>query len=214
MSIPVTVNGVEYRSLYQACIVLKKHAGTIYQRIKEGFSPDEAFNLPDRNKTISRDHLGNIYPCLKRMAEAWNIPANIVRGRLNHGWDIKKALTTEVKQYTPSKPSTDYLGNEYPSISAMCKAYHIPYNAYRKRIDQRWSLKKALTTPLGDIEKGFYSTFSVDHLGNTYHSIKDMCKAWGVNNMTFTTRLNKGWSIEKALTTPPLTRNGRSKKCT
>jgi hypothetical protein len=48
------------------------------------------------------------------------------------------------------KQCTDHLGNEYPSITAMCKAYNIPTQTYGMRIKQGWSVKDALTTPKGE----------------------------------------------------------------
>lgn len=42
-------------------------------------------------------------------------------------------------------------------------------------------------------------TKSVDYLGNSYSSISDMCKAYGVRYDTYRTRLNLGWSKEEAL---------------
>ena len=163
MSIPVTINGVKYKSIMQACKAWGKNSGCIYRRLKENFTIDDAFNLPDENKVFSRDHLGNTYPTFKAMCDAWKKPITTVRYRLEKGLSIEKALTAPV-----------------PVI----------YKKYNR------------------------GTLSKDHLGKMYHSTREMCKAWGVNNWTFLGRLNKGWSIEKALTTPPLTRNGYSRKCT
>lgn len=162
MSIPVTINGVKYRSVRQACIALNKHQSSVYFCLKKGYTLEQAITLPGLKAIVSRDHLGKEYSSLKKMCEAWNKKYSIVHDRLKDGWSIEDALTT-------------------------------PVNA-------KW--RQPQGTP------------SKDHLGKIYPSIQTMCKAWGINGWTFSIRLNKGWSIEKALTTPPLTRNGRSKKCT
>ena len=39
-----------------------------------------------------------------------------------------------------------------------------------------------------------------DHLGNEYGSVAQMCKHYGISQPTYLCRINKGWSIEKALT--------------
>lgn len=41
-----------------------------------------------------------------------------------------------------------------------------------------------------------------DHLGNEYNTIREMCKAWGIQQSRFTTRINKGMSLKDALETP------------
>lgn len=42
----------------------------------------------------------------------------------------------------------------------------------------------------------------LDHLGNEFDSIKNMCIHWGIPSHTFQYRINKGWSLKDALTTP------------
>lgn len=44
----------------------------------------------------------------------------------------------------------------------------------------------------------------VDHLGNKYCSIKDMCRSYGINTATYRQRIARGWDIEKALTYFPI----------
>lgn len=39
-----------------------------------------------------------------------------------------------------------------------------------------------------------------DHLGNEYQTEMEMCKYWGINHNTFTTRRRLGWSLERSLT--------------
>ena len=43
------------------------------------------------------------YKSIKDMAEQYNLPPNIVRIRLNKGWDIKSALTTPLRKYVKSE---------------------------------------------------------------------------------------------------------------
>ena len=40
----------------------------------------------------------------------------------------------------------------------------------------------------------------IDHLGNTYKSIEDMCKQYGVKTSVYVERIEKGLSIKVALT--------------
>lgn len=45
-----------------------------------------------------------------------------------------------------------------------------------------------------------------DHLGRTYKSFAAMCRAWRVVSRTVATRLERGLSIEEALTKKPWSR--------
>ena len=41
-----------------------------------------------------------------------------------------------------------------------------------------------------------------DHLGNVYKSKVEMCKHYGISVSVYDHRTDKGWSQERALTTP------------
>ena len=51
-----------------------------------------------------------------------------------------------------------------------------------------------------------------DHLGNTYPSKADMCRAYNISEMLFLAREGCGWDVRKILTTPPLRSGGGRKK--
>ena len=41
-----------------------------------------------------------------------------------------------------------------------------------------------------------------DHTGREFSSITKMCHFWGISHQLYSSRLNAGWSVEKALTMP------------
>ena len=41
-----------------------------------------------------------------------------------------------------------------------------------------------------------------DHLGNKFSSVNEMAKYWGISYFAYKGRLDRGWSLEKILTTP------------
>lgn len=45
-----------------------------------------------------------------------------------------------------------------------------------------------------------FTTF--DHLGQCYANREQMCKAWNIDIQLFHSRYQKGWSVERILTTP------------
>ena len=96
---------------------------------------------------------------------------------------------------------TDHLGNEFESIRAMAEFYHIPYNTLYNRLKRKWSLKRALTTPNGK-PRGKYVHSCIDHLGNEFESRKAMAEFYSVPHRVLNRRLEREWSLERALTTP------------
>lgn len=52
------------------------------------------------------------------------------------------------------------------------------------------------------IVEEYNSKYSTDHLGNKFNTRKDMLKYWGISSSSYQDRINKGWSLEKSLTTP------------
>lgn len=148
------------------------------------------------NKII-QDHLGNTYDSIESLCKAYNIASTTLRYRLNRGWSLKDALTKEKKSNGKGKAVQDHLGNKYGSTKDLCKAYNINYTTFMVRIENGWSMEDAITKEIQTPEKG---KAIQDHLGNTYESVKSLCKAYNIDITTFTTRLDRGWSIEDALT--------------
>ena len=99
-----------------------------------------------------------------------------------------------------SKTCIDHKGNTYPSFSSMAKAYNLTSACLSRRLNiYKWTLEKSLTVPA----KPNGGTTCYDHKGIRYRSLTLMCKAYGIQRKTFSYRIQNGWSIEKALTTPP-----------
>lgn len=99
------------------------------------------------------------------------------------------------------KKCKDHLGNEYNSITEMCRSYGIKRTEYYKRLKRGWSLEETLTREVknrGECRRKKCK----DHLGNEYNSRDELCKAYGISYNTFKSRIALGWSLEKALTTP------------
>ena len=99
-----------------------------------------------------------------------------------------------------SKTCTDHQGNEYPSKTAMAKAWGIACTVMDYRLSKGWDLKAALTTPAGS--GCFVKHQCTDHLGNTYSSKTAMAQAYGMTFTQLEHRLAKGMPLEKALTSP------------
>ena len=95
-------------------------------------------------------------------------------------------------------PTTDHLGNEYSSFTAMCKAYGRDKTSAKKQYEQGWSIKDILEYKGREVVK--------DHKGKEYASVEDKCASYGISYRCYMDRLDKGMSEQEALETPVRTR--------
>lgn len=133
--------GKQYSSNREMC----EHWGIAYEtylnRMKNGWSLEEALTVPSRNKK-AKDFQGNDFSSFTMMCKHYNISKDTVKYRLEHGWSLYQALTTRA----PDKKVKDHLGKEYETFNEMCRCYNLPSGAVRHRIKNGWDLEKALTT--------------------------------------------------------------------
>ena len=165
-------------------------------------SIEEALTLKSeqlRGKTIT-DHTDKTWSSVTAMCKAWGITTALYYGRIKCGYSIEQALTSPLtKQPRNSKTIIDHKGNEFASVSDLCKHWGIGRSTYNARIKNGWSMKKALTTPCAKINSMEKQEWT-DHLGNKFESLNAMCKAHDVTHHTFRTRIQHlGWSLEDAL---------------
>lgn len=143
-----------------------------------------------------KDHLGNEYGSINDMCRAYGITKEVLKGRLRTGASLADALAK------PSErgPCKDHLGKEYPSRTAMCAAYDIPIAVLDFRLKQKYSLERALTEPVRP--KFANEAARTDHTGKIYASEAKMCEAYGITNSVLHGRLDRGYTLERALTEP------------
>jgi hypothetical protein len=190
--------GNMFNNVAQMCD--KYHVGTacFYTRIALGWSLKEALTTAVNEHAGKEcyDHVGNVFPSKSSMCRFYEIPLNTFYSRLKNGWSLEKALTT---QSSHSRHICDHLGNRYSTTIAMCKKYNITIDCLNNRLKLGWSLEKTLTTPINHSKVG---TVISDHLGNKYRSMCALAKAYNINRSVLSIRLNEGWDMERALTTP------------
>ena len=92
----------------------------------------------------------------------------------------------------------DHMGNEFGSISEMCRFWRVPLNTYCGRKERGHSLEACLTGVgvMGNAKK------CKDHLGKEYPSERQMLAEYGVEKGTYRDRIACGWTLEDALTKP------------
>ncbi len=154
-------------------------------------------------KNKLKDHLGNEFDTLKAMCEYHNVPTEVYYQRLKKGLSLEELLKPYHKRKnskTKGKKCVDHLGNEYDSISAMCRKYNINSTLFRMRRKLGDSVERALR-PAAVKGKGIGQK-CVDHLGNEYRSVKSMCDHYQIRAYVLKYRLEHGYTLEQALTTP------------
>lgn len=86
-------------------------------------------------------------------------------------------------------------GRKYPSLSAAAKTIGITHSALHHRLKN--------SPELAFFTGRLWWVFSKDHTGKEFPNIAAMAKAWGLKPKLVRDRLRMGWTVEKALTTPP-----------
>lgn len=155
----------------------------------------------DRPSKPCTDHEGTEYGSIREMVDAWGVSRAAYGSRLSHGWTQEESLTgNRASVATKSNRrirSVDHTGQEFESRAAMCAAWGVPDLTYKARIEAGLSVEEALTKP---VSAGGNKAPCIDHTGAEFSSISEMCRAWGVQGGTFSTRMRRGYSLEEALT--------------
>lgn len=173
-----------------------------------------------RNNTC-RDHLGNEYPSVPDMCQAYGIPPSTYANRLSRGWTIEQALTVPTNGNGPkvnprrTRKAVDHLGQEFVSISEMCRHWGLDEKVYwsRRRI-MKWPLEKILTEQVRNPRDTANAVHATDHEGRTFRSISEMCRHWKIGLSTYRERRKRGWNVERALTGKETNINTDAVPCT
>lgn len=193
--------GNVFPSVKEMCRYWGVKPGVYSERINSGWTLEQALtecastDLP-ANDTC-RDHLGVLYANEKEMCEHWKIPFNSYIYRIKTGWSVERALTTPLQHFPVTKVCRDHLGNEFPTMCAMCEHWGISKVVFTSRIRQGWDTERALTEPV--LKRRKKSKPCYDHLGNEFRNVMEMCKHYGVMRTAFYERLHEGHSLEEAL---------------
>ena len=97
----------------------------------------------------------------------------------------------------------DHLGNEFKTISKMCRHYNMKANTFHDRVASGWSVKDALTIPPKEPIEYEFPNGVRDHLGNTFPSVISMCEHYGVSESTYKYRRAKGLPLAERLVSSP-----------
>jgi predicted DNA-binding protein YlxM (UPF0122 family) len=151
----ITINGVEYPSIAKAADAFKIDPNLVRNRLRWNWTPEQAVGIApppnakdhtvwgDSTENSRRVRVGDkIYETLREAAEDFNISYRTVYDRIEHGWDILKALTTPVKEVENNIPVT-VNGQTFNSIAEAANALGIKKVTVYARLRKGQSIEQA-----------------------------------------------------------------------
>lgn len=202
--------GNKYDTLKEMCKKYNISVGLYLYKLHCGMSVKDA--LTKQSLTV-KDHLGNEFNTVHQMCKYWGVSYGTYRNRRNHGMSLKDAITMDdtgrkltVSNKTIRKSRRyktrqgkykDHLDILYNNFNDMCRNYGISPSTVRGRLKRGLTLEQALTSKktLIDCNKIY-----VDHEGNRFTYLADMCKHWNITPQCLRDRLKQGYSLEYTLT--------------
>ncbi|MCR5117119.1 MAG: hypothetical protein K6A97_06390 [Lachnospiraceae bacterium] len=198
--------GNEYNSLSEMAKAYNVPISTLQRRLGKGVPVEDALKKSNRTRSTNAidmfyvDHEGNRFSTKEEMCDYWGVSKKTFASRIKEGFSLEKALTYR------RNIIKDPLGNEFSSIKDMCEYWGCSYTIFSQVRKSAPTLMDALKEAAKRTEEkrngnGIrHGRECIDHLGNTFSSITAMCKYWKVNNGLFQDRIERGWSVEDALT--------------
>ena len=91
---------------------------------------------------------GKIYRSVTVACDRLGITQRSVIRYTQKGLSVEQAIEQILKNKKRNS-CTDHLGNTFESIRRMAISYHLPPTTLYARLNRKWNLKRALTTPDG-----------------------------------------------------------------
>ena len=205
--------GNVYESKQKMLDAYGRSTTTYNMRIRTGWTKENALTIGDTNfvsEDERTDHLGNVYPTIQKMLDAYGRDEKLYRKRRKNGWSVEEALTIPAGEkrnkiidrsgveYGDIEDRTDHLGQVFNSKKAMCEHWETTVDAYHKRRKSGWSKEKALTTKNKKNRPSIEDR--TDHLGQVFESKSEMCEHWETTVNKYNSRRRSGYTKEQALT--------------
>lgn len=171
-------------------------------RLQHGWAPEEALTIPpgqERQRTLTAWGERQTLAAWLRDARC-QVEGRVVCQRLRQGWTPEAALATPGALVFASDGEA-FGVSQSPAAWARDPRCQVPYLVLLQRLRRGWPLERALTTP---------QTRSTHPTALTAFGETHTLAAWQrdprcvVGSSTILDRLARGWTLEAALTTPPL----------
>lgn len=141
------------------------------------------------------------YPSITAAARAYGIDPLVVISRRRLGWEILSAVTTPVKC---ACRAVMVRGQSYRSVSAAAAALGVPYDRVMSRLRGGWEVERAFSDAASQMPP---NARALRVEGKRYRSIA-AARAHGQPGGRVRERVVRGWTIERAVSEPLLTKGG------
>lgn len=132
---------------------MKKYWGisdtTFKRRRAKGWTLKEILETRPEDRYNITDCYGNTFSCHQEMADYYGVTRVFLRNRMSrYGKDDPRTYAPRIERGEATQiKCKDHLGNEFDSMTKMCRHYGIELGKYRDRIKLGWTLEDALTEP-------------------------------------------------------------------
>jgi len=150
--IPVEVDGVVFNSVKDAAEHYGINKTTVARRLREGWPPDEAFEITlHKRPAWSEDRSYNLvtlhgtFRTIGLAASHFGLKPATLAKRLADGWPIDEAVGI-LPRIKKAKETTAIAcaGKDYPNIQSLADAFGLRYTRVYKRISSGWSPEQAV----------------------------------------------------------------------
>jgi group I intron endonuclease len=143
---------------------------------------------------------GKSYFGFGQLADAFGLREGTVRARIKYGkWTVEQAVGIEPRPKQKREGNKIiFRGKTYSSERDLCRDYNVINNVFRQRYHHmKWTLEESLGLCDRKCDINSITVF-----GKTFKSRTKAAEYYGIKQSSVTSRLNNGWTLEKALTTP------------
>lgn len=134
----------------------------------------------------------SLYALNSFFSKVLNKPYHTVGLKLKDAGVLTPRKVTDL--FFPKETYIGFRGKKYNNYTEIAKDYNLPKNYVYKNLSRGLSLEEVVTSykPRNKEVK--------DHLGNSFKSIRDMCRFWNTTESVYTHRISIGMSVQDALT--------------
>lgn len=186
--------GNYYSSVQKMCDCWEVSYKTFGGRLWLGWSLEKALTYDNARTKPKKDAgvvwvFGLPFQNYNAVDRAYGFDTNTSR---KHKDNLEEWLLSEEQFYVD--------GKLFRTKTALGMEYGLSETTLHYRLKSGWTIEDAVHTPTNGLGRRPRSV--TDHLGNRYESINQMVMAYGISYSSYVTRTNRGWGLEKTLTTP------------
>ena len=148
-----------------------------------------------RSKVV--DFEGRVFPSKAQMLSFYGVPKSTFDSRIERGYSLKDALTLPKLKNADKIECVDHFGRVFPSKRAMANFYNVGVSTLNSRLKSGLSVRDALTLEVSN--KSVRGIECTDLQGRLFPSLKNMANHYGVNSVSLSYWMKKGYTPAEAL---------------